>query len=75
MWWRGAVGLVALAVGSLWIGQGLGDVHGSFMTGHRQYTVLGVVVDLVGLAMLGWAVRVRLRPGPGHETGTEPSAR
>jgi predicted MFS family arabinose efflux permease len=62
MWWRAAVGLVAIAVGAIWIGQGVGAVHGSFMTGHRQYTAFGVILDLMGLAMLGWAVRVGRSP-------------
>lgn len=61
MWWRGSIGLVALAIGALWIGQGAGDVHGSFMTGHQQYTALGAVVGVAGLAMLAWAVAVGRR--------------
>jgi len=56
MWWRGLVGLVALAVGALWIGQGIGSVHGSFMTGHSEWTVIGSLLAAFGLAMLGWAV-------------------
>ena len=63
MWWRGLVGLVALAVGGLWIGQGVGAVHGSFMTGHSQYTVFGAVLVAFGLAMLAWAVQ-RWRTAP-----------
>jgi hypothetical protein len=58
MWWRAALGVVALAVGGLWIGQGVGAVKGSFMTGHSQYTVLGIVVAVIGLSLLAWAVRV-----------------
>lgn len=54
MWWRGIVGVVMCAVGGLWIGQGSGAVRGSMMTGHSQYTALGVVVVVVGLAMLVW---------------------
>ncbi len=56
MWWRGLVGLVALAVGALWIGQGIGTVHGSFMTGHSEWTVIGALLAAFGLAMLAWAV-------------------
>ena len=58
MWWRAALGLVALAVGGLWIGQGVGAVKGSFMTGHSQYTILGVIVAVIGLALIGWALRL-----------------
>ena len=57
MWWRAALGVVALAVGGLWIGQGVGAVKGSFMTGHSQYTVLGIIVTVIGLSLIGWAVR------------------
>jgi drug/metabolite transporter (DMT)-like permease len=62
VWWRALVGVVVLAVGALWIGQGIGAVHGSFMTGHRQYEVLGIVVALAGAVMIGWAIRVGRRP-------------
>ncbi|HEX5266537.1 MAG TPA: hypothetical protein VFW24_07175 [Acidimicrobiales bacterium] len=61
MWWRGLIGLVALAVGAVWIGQGTGAVHGSFMTGQGQYTALGIVVVVVGLFLLGWAIALRQR--------------
>ena len=53
------MGVIALAVGALWIGQGVGAVHGSFMTGHGQYTALGIVAVVVGLALIGWSVRSR----------------
>ena len=63
MWIRGAVGIVLIAVGGVWIAQGSGSMHGSMMTGHSQYTGLGVVVVLVGLGLVGWAWRLRGR-GP-----------
>ena len=59
MWVRGVIGLILMAVGGVWIAQGSGTMHGSAMTGHSQYTVLGVVVALVGVALVGWAWRVR----------------
>lgn len=61
VWWRALIGVVAIAVGSVWIGQGVGAVHGSFMTGHSQYTGLGIVLVVIGLATVGWAVRLRLK--------------
>jgi uncharacterized membrane protein YidH (DUF202 family) len=61
MWWRGLLGLVATAVGAVWIGQGTGAVHGSFMTGQGQYTALGIVLVVVGLFLLGWAIALRQR--------------
>lgn len=72
MWWRGVTGAVALAVGALWIGQGVGTVHGSFMTGHQEYTVLGAAVTLAGLAMLGWGFLVGRRRGRGPRPAAQP---
>jgi hypothetical protein len=61
MWMRGVIGVVLVAIGGLWIAQGTGAVHGSMMSGHGQYAVLGVLVVLVGVALLGWAWRGRRR--------------
>jgi MYXO-CTERM domain-containing protein len=55
-------GVVMLALGGLWIGQGVGAVHGSFMTGHAIWAIIGAVVGLFGLALLAGARR-RSRPG------------
>lgn len=63
MWSRGIVGVVLCLTGAVWIAQGVGALHGSVMTGHGQYTALGVVVLVVGLALLVWANRVRHRIG------------
>jgi protein-S-isoprenylcysteine O-methyltransferase Ste14 len=59
MWIRGIPGVVLCLVGAVWIAQGTGALHGSAMTGQGRYAVLGVVVALVGLAILAWAWRVR----------------
>ena len=61
MWVRGVIGIVLVAVGGVWIAQGSGKMHGSVMTGHSQYTALGVVVVLVGVALIGWAWRLGSR--------------
>jgi hypothetical protein len=52
MWPRVIVGVVLVLVGAVWIGQGVGAVHGSFMTGHAVWAVIGVIVVLVGGALL-----------------------
>lgn len=61
MWVRGIIGLLLIAVGLLWIGQGVGTVHGSAMTGHSQYAVLGALVAIVGVFLVLAAARRRRR--------------
>lgn len=61
MWIRIAIGVVLCAVGVLWVGQGVGMVHGSSMTGHSQYAALGAVVILLGVGLLLSAWRARRR--------------
>jgi predicted MFS family arabinose efflux permease len=61
VWWRAIVGAVLCVIGAVWIGQGIGAVHGSVMTGHSQYTVLGAVLAAIGLALLAWAWLIRRR--------------
>ncbi len=46
-------------VGAVWIGQGIGAVHGSAMTGHSQYTTLGAILAALGVALLAWAWFIR----------------
>jgi hypothetical protein len=43
---------VALLVGLLWVGQGLGFIGGSFMSGARQWFYIGLAVAVVGLVLL-----------------------
>jgi protein-S-isoprenylcysteine O-methyltransferase Ste14 len=61
VWIRGIVGVVLCALGAVWIAQGSGGMHGSGMTGHKQFELLGVVVVIVGLALLVWAARIYRR--------------
>ena len=59
MWFRGIIGIVLCLTGVVWIGQGTDVLSNSkLMSGHGQYTLLGIVVLVVGLALLGWAVRI-----------------
>jgi hypothetical protein len=57
-------GIVLCLVGVVWIAQGFGAMHGSMMTGHRQYAALGGLAVLVGIALLGWSTRGRRGPRP-----------
>ena len=59
MWSRGIVGLLLSITGIIWIFQGTNVVHGSGMSGHGLYTVLGVVLLVIGVALLTWARRIR----------------
>jgi hypothetical protein len=59
VWARGIVGIVLCLVGAVWVAQGTGAMRGSGMSGHGEYAVLGVVVIVIGLALLGWANHVR----------------
>lgn len=59
MWTRGIAGAVLCLVGAVWIAQGTNVLHGSGMSGHGLYTVLGVVLVVIGLALLAWAWRLR----------------
>jgi hypothetical protein len=77
MWSRGIIGVVFCLAGLVWIGQGTNLISSSkMMSGHGQYTLLGVVVLVIGLALLVWAAQVRRRQGGGRsdfETENGPS--
>lgn len=61
MWIRGITGIVLCALGAVWIAQGSGAMHGSAMSGHSAFALLGGVAVLAGLALLAWAARIRGR--------------
>ena len=72
MWSRGIIGVVLCLAGLVWIGQGTNVISGSkLMSGHGQYAVLGLVVLLIGVALLVWADRVLRRQ---VAVATEPEA-
>jgi hypothetical protein len=60
MWTRGVIGVVLCLVGAVWVAQGTNALGGSkMMSGHGGYAVLGGIVIVIGLALLGWAWRIR----------------
>jgi hypothetical protein len=61
VWIRGIAGIILCVVGAVWIAQGSGAMHGSGMSGHAQYALLGGAVVIVGLGLLGWAALIRRR--------------
>jgi len=52
MWIRRVIALVLIVVGAVWIAQGSGALHGSFMTGHAIWSVIGAFAALVGVVLL-----------------------
>jgi hypothetical protein len=63
VWPRLIIGVVLVVVGGVWIGQGVGAVHGSFMTGHAEWAVAGAVAVFFGAALLVGARRARSSRG------------
>jgi hypothetical protein len=41
----------------VWIGQGLGVIHGSTMTGSTFWAVVGALCVIGGIGILGWPRR------------------
>ncbi len=63
MRWRLIVGLGFLAVGIVWIGQGVGLLKGSsFMVDDLRWAVAGAVLAVVGVALAVSARRARGGP-------------
>lgn len=61
---RAIIGIIAILVGALWIVQGLGSKTGGGMSGHKQYSVLGAVVAIIGIGLLAWAWKIRAAAQP-----------
>ena len=51
------IGVLLILVGLVWIGQGLGFLKGSVMTGNIMWTWIGIVVAIIGAALAVFAVR------------------
>lgn len=58
-WLPIVLGVLLVLVGGVWTGQGLGYITGSFMTGERLWTSIGLVCVAGGIALIVWAVRRR----------------
>ena len=59
MWVRVVIGVVLVLTGIVWIGQGVGAIGGSFMTGDPLWAVIGAVCVFFGAALLLGARRAR----------------
>lgn len=51
------LGVIALMLGGLWIGQGLNFIPGSFMTGNKMWFWIGLVVAIVGVVLIVLGLR------------------
>jgi hypothetical protein len=56
------IGVLMVAVGVVWTLQGFNILGGSFMSGQRGYAALGLVVGVIGLALIGFGVLRRRAP-------------
>ena len=54
---RRVLGALLFFTGVVWIGQGLGWIGGSFMTGSTFWAVTGAVCVVAALALLSWPWR------------------
>ncbi len=69
-WIRGIAGVVCVLIGLVWVGQGTNVLPGSFMSGQRQWAIIGLVLVIVGGWLL-WSLALGLsgsragRGGPG----------
>jgi hypothetical protein len=54
----GALGVLLVLVGAVFIGQGANVIHGSSMSGHGGYAGLGGVLVVIGLGLLIGASRI-----------------
>jgi len=52
-----AIGVIAIAVGVIWIGQGTGLIPGSFMTGDTKWLIIGIIVGVVGVGLTAFGLR------------------
>jgi hypothetical protein len=51
------LGILLVLVGLVWIGQGLGYVRGSFMTGAALWAWIGAGTAVAGLALISLSLR------------------
>ena len=59
MWSRAILGAGLCLVGAVFLGQGTNVIHGSTMSGHEQWAVIGAVMIVLGGGLLVGAWRIR----------------
>jgi hypothetical protein len=58
---RLVIGALLVLVGIVWVGQGVGWIEGSFMTGEAVWAVIGAVCLALGAMLLVTTLRVSPR--------------
>lgn len=56
---RLVIGAALVIIGVVWIGQGIGVIGGSFMTGEAVWAVIGAIALLFGVVLIRRARRGR----------------
>ncbi len=51
------LGVILILLGVVWLLQGINVLGGSFMSGHIQYAVLGIVIGILGILSIVFANR------------------
>jgi hypothetical protein len=51
------IGLILIVIGAVWFGQGIGVIHGSFMTGEVLWAVIGVIAIFLGGSLVAGSRR------------------
>ena len=58
-WVLNIIGVLLILIGIVWILQGVNVLAGSMMSGHIQYSIIGLVVAALGVLALFFANRRR----------------
>ncbi len=53
------IGSILALLGVIWFFQGINVLPGSFMTGQTKWAVYGGASFVMGIALIGWALRMR----------------
>ena len=49
---RLVIGVILVVIGAVWFGQGIGVIHGSFMTGQVLWAIIGAIAVFLGASLL-----------------------
>ena len=51
-WVLNIVGVLMILIGTVWFLQGINVLLGSFMSGQKQWMIIGLVVAIIGIGLL-----------------------